>query len=198
MLSESTGRTQSLLFVFGALVVVGSISGAGTLFSDATSPSPQPINETSLEYEIHNAVNEKRVEAGLSPLTFDKDLQLIADNFSQTMAEDGFFAHRSPSGNTFRDRYEAAGYECNRKITDLRVSHGGENLAKTAYGVPVETSDGKVETYTTQSELADGIVEGWMESSSHRKNILSGNWAVEGIGVHITDDNTVYITQNFC
>ncbi|MBS1128555.1 MAG: serine protease, partial [Nitrospirae bacterium] len=39
---------------------------------------------------------------------------------------------------------------------------------------------------------------GWMNSQGHRKNILTPHWLNQGIGVFISTDDTVYITQNFC
>jgi len=51
--------------------------------------------------------------------------------------------------------------------------------------------------WNTEEELAEKAVEGWMNSTGHRENILSG-FHSEGIGVAIAEDDKVYITQNFC
>ena len=37
-----------------------------------------------------------------------------------------------------------------------------------------------------------------MNSPGHRENILTGVFDREGIGVEITQDYKVYVTQNFC
>jgi uncharacterized protein YkwD len=37
-----------------------------------------------------------------------------------------------------------------------------------------------------------------MESPGHRENILTKTYDSEGIGVEISADDKVYITQNFC
>ncbi len=37
-----------------------------------------------------------------------------------------------------------------------------------------------------------------MNSPGHRENILTEIYDREGIGVEITDDHKVYVTQNFC
>jgi uncharacterized protein YkwD len=51
--------------------------------------------------------------------------------------------------------------------------------------------------WNTEEDLAEQTVDGWMNSSGHRKNILSG-FHSEGIGVAIASDDKVYVTQNFC
>lgn len=45
--------------------------------------------------------------------------------------------------------------------------------------------------------VADSIVQGWINSSGHRRNIL-GDYDEQGIGVDIRDDGRVMATQLFC
>ena len=52
--------------------------------------------------------------------------------------------------------------------------------------------------YHSLEELANLVVDGWMDSPGHRENILNSSYDVEGIGVAINDDEEVYVTQNFC
>jgi uncharacterized protein YkwD len=40
-------------------------------------------------------------------------------------------------------------------------------------------------------------VEKWMESTAHRKNLLTPNWTESAVGVVITADGTHYFTQVF-
>jgi uncharacterized protein YkwD len=37
-----------------------------------------------------------------------------------------------------------------------------------------------------------------MNRRGHRQNILTPHWETEGIGVFITPDGRVLLTQNFC
>jgi len=48
----------------------------------------------------------------------------------------------------------------------------------------------------TGDEVAYEIVEHWMRSDGHRKNILAEHCNDRVIGIHVTDD-VVYATQNF-
>ncbi|MFC6765177.1 CAP domain-containing protein [Natrinema soli] len=151
------------------------------------------LDRSQVERDIHEAVNEERTARGLEPLSFDTELRDIARGHSEDMAERGYFSHVDPEGNDFADRYDAAGYECR-----ANGYTGGENIAQTWYDTPVRTDGGETVQYETERELANGIVDQWMNSSGHRENILATQWENEGIGVYVTDDGRVYATQNFC
>ena len=48
------------------------------------------------------------------------------------------------------------------------------------------------------SELAKLSVAGWLNSDEgHRENLLDDEWEYEGVGVYVTADAKVYVTQTF-
>lgn len=163
-----------------------------------------PSSISSMENRIHELVNIERQKNGLGSLDYDKQLSDIARAYSLDMARRNFFDHFSPEGESFSARYEKAGYEC-RIVTRIEgniehFSKGGENLLKTTI---IKTSYYVMGEYQysetkTLEEIASGGVKGWMESPSHRENILTSHWRKEGIGVGFSEDGTVYITENFC
>ena len=61
-------------------------------------------------------------------------------------------------------------------------------------------SDGRREIASRHSleSLAQATIRGWLNSRTHRENMLNSHWQTEAIGVEITDDGRVYATQNFC
>ncbi|MHC3439583.1 CAP domain-containing protein [Natrialbaceae archaeon A-gly3] len=156
------------------------------------------LDRALVERYVHEAVNEERTDRGLEALAFDDELREIARAHSEDMAERGYFAHDDPEGNSFADRYEEHGYECRAYTDDGYYYTGGENIAYTYFDQPVRTSSGEIVEHTTERELANGIVDQWMNSDGHRENILAEYWNNEGIGIAVTDDNRVYATQNFC
>ncbi|MDQ2049898.1 CAP domain-containing protein [Natronolimnohabitans sp. A-GB9] len=166
--------------------------------SHAAESDDDTLDRVLVERYVHQAVNEERTDRGLEALEFDDDLQEIARAHSEDMAERGYFAHVDPDGNTFEDRYAAHGYECRAYTGDGSYYTGGENLAMTYVNQPVQTDTGAVVEYTDERELADGIVDQWMNSDGHRENLLAEHWNNEGIGIHVTEDDEVYATQNFC
>ncbi|HET9225340.1 MAG TPA: CAP domain-containing protein [Thermoanaerobaculia bacterium] len=105
--------------------------------------------------EMLAQVNAARKKAGLKPLRLDSTLAKSAQRHAEDMLSRGYFAHRSPSGATVRERARAAGY-------DWRAV--GENIA---FG---QTS-------------VDEVVTTWLGSPGHRKNILSPNYSELGVGL---------------
>lgn len=180
----------------GYLVVEGAAVDAGG--TDDTGDTPlSELDRSRVERLVHEHVNERRAEHGLGALEFDTALREIARYHSEDMAENDYFSHTSPDGETRSDRYDRFGYDCRADTGDGTYYTGGENIAYTYYDTRVRTSDGVVR-YTTADELARGLVRGWMNSQGHRENILTEAWDHEGIGVAITSDGKVYATQNFC
>ena len=150
---------------------------------------------------IHLGINEVRKKHGLSSLHWDDQLAHIARTHSIDMASRQYFAHVSPDGHSLRDRYHAAGYEqrvmTHRSGNRTYYAIGAENLFQT-YLARSMWDDGRVAAYHTKDEVVHDAVEGWMQSSGHRKNILTPYWRREGMGiaVHLASGK-VYITENF-
>ena len=145
-----------------------------------------------LNAELVWATNQQRIRHGLNPLTFSKGLQQIAIIHSRQMRQHKFFSHENP--------YEKQLRTLGDRISLLR--HGlktfccyGENIAKypmlkanTPYRVVVR--NGKPHFYTDNGELlpysctefAQTVVDGWMHSPGHRRNILNPAFRYIGCG----------------
>ena len=144
-------------FVFFILVVVLLTVGFAQK-SNQSSPEGVGIN-SPLSKDIQNAearrtfdlVNRERVSQGLQPLTYDPVCQRAAEEHTEAMIQQNFFAHNAPHEN-FRERMSR---------WDLLRYEAGENLAET--------------------NSAEEAVAGWMQSPSHRKNILSPNFRSAGL-----------------
>jgi uncharacterized protein YkwD len=107
------------------------------------------------EAQVLQLVNEERAKVGCSPLAASSELTKLAENFSEAMAEQGFFDHTDPSGATPWDRAAKLG------ISNL----GGENIAR-----------GQAD--------AQAVMDAWMNSPGHRANILNCDFKTLGVGVH--------------
>jgi len=156
-------------------------------------------NAAGLASSIHDLINEERVKAGLDRLQWDQALANIALSHSTDMGLRDYFDHISPEGQEFGARYEEHGYHKNTRIGD-RIYLGGENLTLTnvvrSYTYDQETGEVLEYKYSELAELADSTVQGWMGSPGHRENILTP-FTREGIGVYVTDEGEIYITENF-
>lgn len=98
--------------------------------------------------------NNARSANGLSPLLLDGQLNNSAQAKAQDMANKNYWAHVSPDGTQPWYFFDQAGYSYVR---------AGENLA---YGF-----------MTSQ-----GVIDGWMNSATHRANML-GNYNDVGFGI---------------
>ncbi len=153
-----------------------------------------------IEKRVHQITNEKRVLYGLEPLEYDLKISNIARSHSLDMANQYYFSHIDPDGHNPNDRAELAGFICTKTVGNLVYSGLAENIfqnnlyEKTWFidGVPASHE------WNTMEEIAQSTVDGWMDSEGHRKNILNKKFDREGIGVVISDDDKVYITQNLC
>lgn len=127
------------------------------------------------EQAIHELVNEERDHQTVK-LRYSGRLGEVARGHSKDMAENGYFSHTAPGGQTLQDRYERYGISCSR---------GGENIYRTS------------STGIGPDALARNAVESWMNSAGHRENIMRNQFSEEGIGVYYGEDY-VYVTQDFC
>jgi len=154
--------------------------------NDSVDQNASAVDEAETERLIDEAINDERTDEGLDPLERDDELQRVAREHSVDMIDQGYVGHESPDGVTPTDR-----------LSDAGCSAGGENVAQSWFGEPVDV-DGEQFVATDEQELADHLVERWMDSPGHRENVLRESFAESGVGVVITEDNRVYATQKFC
>ncbi len=164
--------------------------------NDDTNTEPVSL-EDETEQVLHELINDERQQRGLQPFDFDNGLAATADYKSDDMASRGYFAHTSPTGDSFRDIYDQFGYNC-RIAHGSSIYLGGENIARTWFNRNVRTDSGSTVHYDDAQSLADGLRRQWMTSSAHRDAILRPYYENHGLGVEITDDGRVYATEHFC
>ncbi len=109
---------------------------------------------TEDEKEILELINTERTNNGLNPLQIDDDLQNIVRIKAQDMIDNDYFAHESP---TYGSPFEMM------KSNGITYKTAGENIAG--------NSDNKK------------AVEAWMNSESHRNNILNNSYNYTGVAV---------------
>ena len=163
------------------------------------TPKPQPkVEAASLEKKVHALINRERKKHGLPLLEWNDALAVIARRHSRDMAARGYFSHTSPEGRDFLYRYEQGRYRCEVAV-GRTIHQGAENIAQNNLFDSMTIVNGVASyDWNSEDEIAETTVAGWMKSTGHRKNSLTPHWGREGIGVAITPEGKVYITQNFC
>ena len=156
------------------------------------------IDITQLEKKVHTLINKERTKKGLSALRWDESLHKVARKHSQDMVERNFFSHNDPDGRGFNDRYKADGIECKIRIGDT-IHMGAENISQDNLFRSYSYVNGKrVFNWNSEDEIADSIVKQWMSSKAHRANIMTPYFKRQGIGVALSADGKIYVTENFC
>ena len=155
---------------------IGQALGCSVLWQEAVKTvlidSPVQLEPRQVEGEIFRLVNEARLKNNLLPLVLMDELSKLALSHSRDMAENNFFSHTSPSQGNPLKRAQAAG-----------LPGTAENIAA---GYPD----------------AGTIFQAWMDSPTHRANILDPDNRYIGIGYFQEEDDDdpyqgVYCTQEF-
>lgn len=130
------------------------------------SPEAQETSITDEQKEVFDLVNKARTENGLKPLKYREDIQNSADIRAEEIVS--LFSHTRPDGSN-----------CFTVLKQNGISYmaAGENIA---YG----------------QRTATEVMNGWMNSSGHRANILSGNFTGVAIGL-AQKGNVKYWVQIF-
>ena len=143
--------------------------------SNPTTPTP-PSTETpstpglsAMEAEVVRLVNIERQKEGLQPFVASSELSNVARKKSEDMASKNYFSHTSPTYGSPFDMMKSFG---------IKYNTAGENIAK-----------GQL--------TAQSVVNGWMNSSGHRANIMNPSFNKIGVGLAKSSNGTNYWTQMF-
>jgi uncharacterized protein YkwD len=191
-------RTIFIAILTVVLFCTAAFKGV-TLRPELQKEAQPVVRAASLEKRIHDLINAERKARKLKALRSDSRLSSIAEGHSEDMGRRNFFSHVNPDGEDPTARGKRAGYTC-RKESGRRISAG---LAENIYQGNLYSSvriRGNERTYdwNTEEEIATESVRIWMNSPGHRRNILETSYDRSGIGVSISRDSKVFVTQVFC
>ena len=131
---------------------------------DCANAETQPTEDNLREIEkaARCLVDAERVKRDRAALQADARLSEAARAKAADMVEQRYFAHVGRDDRNVRDSVEPSGY------LEGTLSAGlGENLGWASEGAATPLR----------------IVEGWMNSASHRRNVLRTEWDDAGMGV---------------
>ena len=140
----------------------------------ATRPTPtKPASpdsgsgNQSYAERVVELVNQERAKEGLAPLTVNKSAEAAA--LVRARETEKSFSHTRPNGSSF-----------STALTEQGVSYrsAGENIA---WG----------------QKTPEQVMQGWMNSSGHRANIMNPRFTSIGVGYYRSASGTNYWTQLF-
>lgn len=133
-----------------------------------TSSELEPFTVEGMESMTIALMNAVRAQYQKSEVQPDPQLTLVARGHSNAMAEQNFFSHDTPSGQTMKDRLKAAGIK----------------------------SRGAGEALTAGTWTPMDAIMAWMNSPPHRE-ILLGDYDTGGVGVAVGNSGYgIYYTLN--
>jgi Cysteine-rich secretory protein family len=127
---------------------------------------------TVLPSVVVKLTNDERSDLSKAPLRRNATLDAAAQMKANHMARNEYFSHYAPDGTSPWYWFNQAGYT---------YAHAGENLAI---------------HFTDSTE----VVDAWMDSPTHRENIVNGNFTEIGVGTakgEYEGYETVYVVQLF-
>jgi len=170
----------------------------GRACAEVNTPDPalaRPMDPTGVDQwlfdeAIRRAVNTRRCDRGLPPLLADPALARAATYHSGDMVARGFFEHTSPvPGRTsLRDRYREVGANYPRAAENIAevslFDFGGQHFyVRDAATCQFSFSpNGPVIPARTYANAAESLVELWMTSSGHKRNLMDKELTHHGAG----------------
>lgn len=137
---------------------------------DAVKPV-QVVQEQAITVdEVFKLVNQERVKAGVPPLVLDERLNKSAQAKADDMKTNNYFEHVNPKTGV-------RGYTL-IPIAEIGCVFQSENLSK--------------EQNYNYSDAAT-TVNGWLESTPHRKAMLDARYDLTGFGI-----SGPYVVEHFC
>ena len=122
----------------------------------------------SFAQEVLRLTNEFRAENGRRPLKLNQELNAAAQKHSRAMAQGDFFSHTSLNGDRPWDRAEDEGYTARSM---------GENIA-------------------AGQRTPQQVVQGWINSPGHRRNLLNPSYTELGVGYFELENDTGRVNYN--
>jgi len=138
-----------------------AVTAALILGTGASASGSSVTRATSLEALVLREINAVRVAHGVRPLASSPALSRAAAGHSRSMVSLGYFSHESKNGTSFADRVKQF------YVARSRAWSVGENLAMFG-GITPGARD---------------IVSAWLQSPSHRANLLRASFREAGIAI---------------
>ncbi|NJO39457.1 MAG: hypothetical protein HC769_09025 [Cyanobacteria bacterium CRU_2_1] len=132
------------------------------------SLAAQSTSKTSFTYEVIRRTNAIRQSRGILPLAVNTQLTQAAQDYAKSMATQDFFSHTGADGSTWQRRIQAKGYNFSDAAENLAIGH----------------------------KTPASVVNGWMNSSGHRYNMLADQVQEIGVGYFYLANDSGRVRSN--
>lgn len=169
---ESNNHRAKILHHDSLIVIICLFLFVTSLFAavSRTSPDVLGISFNISAGDLLAITNQKRQENGLGPLSMNGQLASAAEQKAAHMFANNYWAHIAPDGTTPWFFIKNSGYP---------YLYAGENLAR---------------GFTSSGD----VINGWMNSPTHRENMLSANYKDIGFAIRegsLTGSDTILVVE---
>jgi len=182
---------------FGSDTAASTPTATPTATATATATAANTGTEVATvdlgksESLVVSMTNTRRTERGREPFDRTAELDKIAQYHSNDMAQNDYYSHDSPDGESAGDRFEMFPNTCSAAVS--------ENIHRAEINDRMRVWNGDETIYTSDARgVARYLVKGWMNSDGHRENILRSEWSQTGVGIAVQPDGDLFATQVFC
>ncbi len=171
---ESNNQKAKLLHPIGLGVLATLVIAFQVVLNFVPKTFPQVLGYAAniIPFDIVKLTNEKRAQNGMHALVLDSTLSAAAIAKGNDMLAKGYWAHFAPDGTSPWSFFLSFGY---------KYKYAGENLAR-------------------DFASSQAAMDAWMNSPSHKDNILNDSYNDIGIGVvegKLNGVDTTIIVQFF-
>lgn len=161
---------KKLFLSFAFIVLLGlSISAPHIKAQDPIPAAASKISylpftqaHSTIQQQVLALINQHRIAAGCGALAYSAQLEQAAYGHSRDMAVNNFFSHQGSNGSGVGDRVTQQGYKWKRVA---------ENIA-------------------AGQRTPEAVVQAWMNSEGHRRNILNCAYTDMGLGYYYEAGDT--------
>ena len=160
---------------------------------------PAVAEDAPFVRDVFNRINGQRKQHHLSTLTYNKTLEKAAQAHAEWMARERKMEHLQPAPASFEEHRTCNHHPINRAINagyigwdEVFTAVPGENGISVVTKPDADKHIGEIIAAGWggghPASHTGKIVDGWMKSPGHRKEILTARYEEMGIGVACTPD----------
>ena len=165
----------------------------------AVLPVAAQARDVPFVRDVFSRINAQRKQHGLNTLTYNKTLEKAAQAHAEWMARERKMEHLQPAPASFEEHRTCNHHPINRAINagyigwdEVFTAVPGENGISVVTKPDADKHIGEIIAAGWggghPASHTGKIVDGWMKSPGHRKEILTARYEEMGIGVACTPD----------
>lgn len=164
------------------------------------APQPASAQEVGFVRDVFDRINAQRIQNGLKPCTYSKKLEKASQFHAEWMARNRKMEHLQEEAKSLEDHKACTHHPINRAIRAGYKQWDEIFFIENRPNGPVVHTKPDANNHVGEIVAAGWkaghpatqtatVVNGWMKSPGHRKEILTAHYEEVGIGVACTPDD---------